>query len=192
MLDDYCHEMRSREQAESPQRVVAFAKPLAADDAAFRAWYDTSLPRVYSYLFTRCGRNTDLAEELTQETFVEAVRSRPTATAEQSLNWLIGIARHRLLDHFRSVERRERRFVRLVASRRPQSVWMDDPDPLGHIQDALGRLPAAQRAAVVLCYVDGLAVRDAAALLHRTDSSVESLLGRARASLRDSLSEEPR
>ena len=170
----------------------ALAKPVAADAAEFRAWYDASLPRVYSYLFTRCGHNRDLAEELTQETFVEAIRSRPAATAEQPVSWLIGIARHRLLDHFRTMERRERRFVRLVATRQPQSLRVDDADPLGRLSDALARLPAPQRAAVVLCYIDGLSVRESAALLGRTDSSVESLLGRARATLRGSLSEETR
>jgi RNA polymerase sigma-70 factor (ECF subfamily) len=184
--------MESPGHIQSPKSAGALAKPVATDEAAFRAWYDASLPRVYSYLFTRCGRNTDLAEELTQETFVEAVRSLPRGIAEQPVTWLIGIARHRLLDHFRAMERRERRFLRLVATSRPQSLWMDDADPLGRVAEALARLPAPQRAAVVLCYVDGLPVREAAVLLQRTDSSVESLLGRARTALRVSLSEEPR
>ena len=46
------------------------------DEAAFRTWYDRSLPTVYRYLFHRCGRNPELAEELTQQAFVEAVRGR--------------------------------------------------------------------------------------------------------------------
>ena len=47
-----------------------------ADDAAFRRWYDRAMPRVFGYLYQRCGRDRDLAEELTQQAFVEAVRSR--------------------------------------------------------------------------------------------------------------------
>ena len=42
-----------------------------ADELAFRAWYEQSLPRVYAYLFHRCGRDPELAEELTQQAFVE-------------------------------------------------------------------------------------------------------------------------
>ena len=35
------------------------------DELAFRAWYEQSLPRVYAYLLHRCGRDPELAEELT-------------------------------------------------------------------------------------------------------------------------------
>jgi DNA-directed RNA polymerase specialized sigma24 family protein len=48
---------------------------LVADPVQFRAWYDEALPRVYRYLLTRCGEQ-ELAEEVTQEAFVEAIRSR--------------------------------------------------------------------------------------------------------------------
>src|SRR5688572_24515511 len=46
-----------------------------ADEGAFRAWYDRSMPRVYTYLFHRCGRDRQLAEELTQQTFTDALRT---------------------------------------------------------------------------------------------------------------------
>jgi RNA polymerase sigma factor (sigma-70 family) len=54
---------------------------------------------------------------------------------------------------------------------------------------ALGALPALQRAAVVLCYVDGLSVREAAAVLQRSESATGSLLSRARERLRQVLGE---
>jgi len=49
---------------------------IVTDQAAFRAWYEQALPRVYRYLFSRCGHDRELAEELTEQTFVEAVRRR--------------------------------------------------------------------------------------------------------------------
>ena len=72
-----------------------------ADDRAFRAWYDAALPHVYAYLFHRCGRDPELAQELTQQTFVDAIRSRSIAPDGAGVAWLIGIARHKLADHFR-------------------------------------------------------------------------------------------
>src|SRR5215212_3850632 len=77
-----------------------------ADEAGFRSWYDAMLPRVYGYVLARCGRNTHLAEELTQEPFFQAVRSRRSFQGGASAPWLIGIARHRLVDHWRREERR--------------------------------------------------------------------------------------
>jgi hypothetical protein len=35
-----------------------------ADELAFRAWYERSLPRVYAYLFHRCGRDPELLEDV--------------------------------------------------------------------------------------------------------------------------------
>ncbi len=157
---------------------------LFADDAAFRTWYDAALPRVFRYLYHRCGRNTEVAEELTQQAFVEAVKSRRGFAGDDSTAWLIGIARHRLIDHFRHLERRERGLVRFFAFQQPQVVWLGEADGDDRLAAALAQLPAAQRAAVVLRYLDDLPVREVARLMSRTEKSVESLLSRGRESLR--------
>lgn len=161
-----------------------------ADEAAFRDWYDDALPRVYRYLFHRCGRNSDIAEELTQQTFVEAIRSQSHFTEGDSVSWLIGIARHRLIDHFRGLERREKGFLRLLVRELPQVTWLGSVDTDDALAAALARLPAAQRAAVVLRYSDDLSVREVARLLGRSEGAVESLLSRGRDALRRSLGED--
>src|SRR6266545_2749025 len=66
--------------------------------------YDVALPEVYGYLLSRCGQRS-LAEDLTAETFlaaVEAVRRRPPR--ELTTAWLVGVARHKLVDHWRRAE----------------------------------------------------------------------------------------
>jgi DNA-directed RNA polymerase specialized sigma24 family protein len=72
------------------------------DPEAFGAFYDHAVPRIYGYFYHRCGGASGIAEELTQETFVTAVTAiragRPIAAP---LPWLVGIARHKLLDHYR-------------------------------------------------------------------------------------------
>ena len=85
-----------------------------ADDAGFEAWYRRSLPRVYSYLVSRSGGDVALAEDLTQQTFIAAIdqRSRYDGRSD-TITWLCGIARHKLADHFRAIERDERRQMRM-------------------------------------------------------------------------------
>ncbi len=70
--------------------------------------YDTALPQVYGYLLPRCGSRA-LAEDLTAESFLAAVAAvrKPDAQAP-SIPWLIGVARHKLVDHWRRQEREER------------------------------------------------------------------------------------
>jgi len=159
------------------------------DEASFRSWYEKAMPKVYGYLFNRCGRNQSLAEELTQQTFVEAVRSKRLVERDDDVPWLIGVARNQLLHHLRGIERRERGFLRLVTPSPPRTAWVTDADPEGRLASALERLPAAQRAAVTLRYVDDLPVREVARLMGRSEASVESLLSRGRAAMRERLSE---
>ena len=157
------------------------------DEVAFRAWYDDALPKVFGYLYTRCGRDRELAEELTQQTFVDVVGAR-AHDVDDPTAWLMGVARHRLADHFRRLERRERGFLRLLSSSGAAGVtWVGTSDPDDALIDALRRLPAGQRAAIILRYVDDLPVREVARLLGRSDGAVESLLSRGREALRHAL-----
>lgn len=156
-----------------------------ADEAAFRAWYDEALPSVYRYLYHRSGRDRDLAEELAQQTFVEAVRSHRHFTGGEPVAWLVGIARHRLVDHFRTQERRERGLRRFMVER-PKVGWIGEPALDDELAAALANLPTAQRAAIILRYLDDLPVREVARLLGRSEGAVESLLSRGRDALRRS------
>ena len=76
----------------------------------------TSRPTVYSFVLYRCGGVGSVAQEVTQEAFVEAVRHRDRFDGRSSpLTWVCGIARHKLADHFRRLARDKDRAVDLVA-----------------------------------------------------------------------------
>jgi len=171
-------------------RVAELARTFSDGDA-FRRWYDDAVVRVYRYLYPRCGGDRGLAEEITQQTFMRAVERRSTYEGRASvITWLLTIARNILADHFRRAEKDERRHLRLVVreidmvASAPAAV--DDHEA---IMSALRALPASQRAAIVLCYLDGLSVREAAEVLQRSESATESLLTRGRARLRELLPE---
>ena len=75
--------------------------------------YDDALPHVYGYLLARCG-DAGLAEDLTAESFLAAVHAvRKPGAPDPSIPWLIGVARHKLADHWRRAER-EQRGLRLL------------------------------------------------------------------------------
>ena len=157
-----------------------------SDPAAFRRWYDDAVERVYRYLHGRCGGDTDLAEELTQQTFVQAIRSWQTFDGRSnSVTWLCSIARNKLVDHYRQIDRLQRRHLRLVV--REIAV---DGDARERIDDreavlsALNDLPALYRAALVLRYVDELSIRDVATAIGRSEDATESLIRRAKDAFR--------
>ena len=73
--------------------------------------------------------------------------------------------------------------VNLAAQGHPaSSVTGMEPDDA--LSGALAALPAMQRAAIVLRYLDDLPVRDVARLLGKSEKAVESLLSRGRETLR--------
>jgi RNA polymerase sigma-70 factor, ECF subfamily len=141
------------------------------------------LPQVYGYLLPRCGSVTD-AEDLTAETFVAAVAAlkRPDPPS-MSVAWLIAVARHKLVDHWRRAER-ERRGLESVGPEQSDDDPWEELFDAGAAYSALARLPAPQRVALVLRYLDGLTVTEVAAHLDRTVRGTETLLVRARAALR--------
>src|SRR5436190_3488701 len=157
-----------------------------ASDGAFEMWYRRTLPRVYSYLLSRCGGDPTLAEELAQQTFIAAIdrRSRFDGRSD-AVTWLTGIARHKLADHFRSLEREERRRMQMEV----RQIDLPTEPGIGYedrtlIAETLRALPAAQRAVLVFVVLDDLPVAEAARLLGRSRGATESLLFRARESFR--------
>jgi RNA polymerase sigma-70 factor, ECF subfamily len=146
--------------------------------------YDDAVPHVYGYLLARCG-DTGLAEDLTAESFLAAVHTvRKPDAPEPSIPWLIGVARHKLADHWRRVER-EQRGLRLLdgEAARVEDPWETVVDQI-RAREVLGRLGAHHRAALTLRYLDGLPVPEVARHLDRTLHATEALLVRARAAFR--------
>lgn len=163
-------------------------RAVLADEVAFRRWYERHLPPVYSYLMSRCLGDEDLAEDLVQETFVAAIQGRSRFDGRSDpVTWLCGIARHKLADHFRTMERDERR-RRRVAVKEIELDWerttWERHEERFLIADALRRLPPAQRAVLTFVALDDLPVADAARLIGRSFAATQSLLARARQGFR--------
>lgn len=163
----------------------AFASVFATE-RTFDAWYERAMPRIYGYIFARCGRDRDLAEELTQQTFIEAVRGHDRFDGQADpITWVCGIARHKLADHFRRLEAEERRRLHLYQTLEPTSTAAEaDVAEREAIAAALATLPAMQRAVLVFAALDGLSCRQIGELVGRSEGAVESFLHRARVSFR--------
>ena len=169
--------------ARAPSENAFDLAAVISDDYAFRNWYDMTVPRVYAYLYSRTGSAT-VAEELTQEVFVEVVRNPRTFDGRgDPLPWVIGVARHRLSRHFRRTKLDDRRASSLV--REIEIAGEDDRswrqmEQGGHVASAIGALAPDQRAALMLRFVDGLSIKEVAKTIGRSEDATESLVRRAR------------
>jgi RNA polymerase sigma-70 factor (ECF subfamily) len=100
--------------------------------------------------------------------------------------WVYGIARHKLVDHYRRQEREERSLALAYEAEEPEEelVVTDDPEAQERAIAALAAVAASQRSALVLCYVDGLTMAETAQALGKSVEAVESLLARGRQSFK--------
>jgi RNA polymerase sigma-70 factor, ECF subfamily len=156
--------------------------------------YDETLPRVYGFFLHRVGGNVGTAEDLTQETYLAAVRElRRGTSGDDPIRWLFGIARHKLLDHYRR-QGRDRGLVVPWYEGIEDDISIPSFD-LGldgdraRVVDALGALPVSQQAVMSLRYLDGWAVPEIAQALGKSVHAVESLLARGRVNFKRALTE---
>ncbi len=161
--------------------------PRLEDPGGFRVFYRSALPRVYGYFMNRCGKDRVVAQDLTQETFmaaVQALKKNPGVTDPTA--WILGIARHKLVDHYRSREREERKLEAVASSLDVEELvdWAGDDESHERAVEALKDVAGPQRAALVLRYLDGLPVPQVAAQLGKSVHATESLLMRGKQAFR--------
>jgi RNA polymerase sigma-70 factor (ECF subfamily) len=157
----------------------------AADQRAeLLALYDRALPQVYGYLLPRAGV-TAVAEDLTAETFLAAVTAVQKGTVpDLTVAWLVAVARHKLVDHWRRQGREERRLHALEGGVQPWDDPWDTELDVSRARSVLATLGSHHRAALTLRYLDGLSVPEVAEQLDRTVHATEALLVRARVAFR--------
>ncbi len=157
------------EPTEAPQRLLEL--------------YDDALPIVYGYFVRRCGDQAT-AEDLTSETFLAAMdAARRSAPPPLAVPWLLGVARHKLADHYRRRSTRSAVPVADVPEPEAADEWDMELDRMV-AESVLGQLSEAHRIVLVLRYMDDCAVPECAKLLGRSVHATEALLVRARRAFR--------
>jgi RNA polymerase sigma-70 factor (ECF subfamily) len=147
--------------------------------------YDVALPHVYGYLLARCGQR-HVAEDLTAETFLAAVDAvRRDAVPDLTTAWLIGVARHKLADHWRRLAREDVKINVVRGGLQAESIdpWNSELDRV-LAEQTLAVLSPLHRLVLTLRYVDDLSVGATAEMIGRSVHGTEALLTRAKASFR--------
>jgi RNA polymerase sigma-70 factor (ECF subfamily) len=154
------------------------------DADAFAEIYDCYVTVVYRYLLHRVGSHT-LAEDLTSETFLRALRQLGTFTWQgRDLGaWLVTIARNLAFDHFKSARfRLEVTTGDLLDADRADDGIEDavlsrlDSEKL---IAAVRRLSSEQQECIALRFLQDLSVSETALVMGRSEGAVKQLQLRA-------------
>jgi len=125
-------------------------------------------------------RNTERAEEVTQDIFLKLWRALPAYNGRAApATWLYAIARNTCLSAVRSSA--HRRTLPLTVSETPQQP--ESVSTHAEIMQLVDRLPEAQRQVITLYYLEDRDVTEVARMLDLSEGTVKSHLHRARRAL---------
>jgi RNA polymerase sigma factor (sigma-70 family) len=162
---------------------VAPEFPVLARDEAFESLYRRYVKDVYHYALALLHNPAD-AEDVTQTAFMNAYRAyRRGDHIEKPHNWLIKITHNVARTRYARTARRVKE-VPLEDHVEQLAVPEEERPNVEGVLRALGRLPFNQRAALVMRELEGRSYSEIAETLNVTVAAVETLIFRARRSLR--------
>jgi RNA polymerase sigma-70 factor (ECF subfamily) len=160
------------------------------DPAAERQLYETHVSQTYRLAYRLTG-DEDLAKDLTQETFIRAFDKLDQFRGEAAFGtWLRSIATSVIYNGMRKVKRfRQREFdldeVKAVGAGERNA----DPDVREKLWRAIDDLPAKYRMVFVMHDVEGYTHEEISSAVGSQVGTSKAQLSRARAKLREALSE---
>jgi RNA polymerase sigma-70 factor (ECF subfamily) len=173
---------------------LAMSRYAEGDDAAFSEVFTGLAPRVQAFLCRLCG-SSDLAYDLTQETFLRVHRARGSfAPGHAVIPWAYAIARNCFVSHARSSKVKAARnsldiadhevATGLEASAEATVLARESAEI---VKRTLAGMSVVNREAFILLRFEGLSVAAAAQILGATEGAVKLRAFRAYEALRAAL-----
>ncbi len=148
--------------------------------------YRDTVHQLYRFVSRRSGGSRELAEDITQETYLRAVREwRNGRRPDVPLAWLQTVARNLLLNHYR------RKTPELVEAARIEALFEDGPrdgaDAAALVYWGLARISRRRGELLEAFYLEGKTTATIAQDFGISERAVEGRLRRARQALRTRL-----
>ena len=156
------------------------------DDRAITELYWRFIPQLRRFFKGRITNRKD-AEEVVHDTFLSVLDALPSFDGRSKLStWIIGVAKHELVDYYR-----RKRIKKILFSRFPflerlvdqalgPQLALEEKQLKQRIVKTLKNLSEGYAVVLRLRYIDGLSVTEIAERLEISYKAVESKLSRAR------------
>lgn len=158
-------------------------------DTQIEQIYDATITDLYRYVSRRCGGRRELAEDVTQEAWLRAIKDwNQKGIPPNPIGWLTTVARNLLLNHFR---RREGVSIDDVSPAEIMKALESSADDSAEVASivchALTRMPDAEARLLETFHFDRWKMSQLAEAYGTTEKAIEGRLRRARERLRREL-----
>ena len=154
-------------------------------DTAFTELYRSHLRDVYSYAYYRCRNHHD-AEDLTEQTFLQAYRHFDRAQREAHGRplrpWLIRIAHNLAANYYRDRSRRPQTNLEdagVLQATHETADLVEGREDLQRVLAGVARLPDERREALIMRFALGMDNKEIAQAMGKTEGATKVLLHRA-------------
>lgn len=159
---------------------------LKGDEEAFIQLYRHYLAPLYRFVYTKVN-DTEDAEDLTSETFLQALKDLPKFSFRSSFkNWLFGIAKNLLKGYYRQKYQKPLELDENIATDFQKEKEYDTSDQIpadqkmeSELQGILQRLPQHYRDVLSLRFLKGYSVAETALALGVSEENAKVLQHRA-------------
>lgn len=154
------------------------------DRNEFAFLYEKYVDKIFNYFWYRVGHDRDVAEDLTQETFVRAYKHLHKFQVRQTsyVSYLLTIAHNLLVNYYRAPKPIS---IEATGVDVPEEIWSDieTKDHLRAMWRAIQQLTVNERDILYLKYQKGYQISEIAEIVGKSENAVKLTLSRARKKL---------
>jgi RNA polymerase sigma-70 factor (ECF subfamily) len=155
----------------------------------FISVYHTYIDEIYQYVYLRTGLNQALAEDITQEIFVNIYKGMSGFKGLCSeRTWVFKITKNKLNDFYR---RQYSQKIELIEINSQFAEQLNDPSQniqeamiktfeREKVRDCLNGLLEQYKMVLILKYIDEKSIKDIALIVGKSPKAIESILQRAK------------
>ncbi len=163
---------------------------VAGDQIAYQAVVKRFLTSISHYAYRMLGNRKD-TEDIAQETFLRVWLNARTWQSDQAKlsTWIHRIAHNLCVDYLRKHSRMtiQNDFEDTESVINNPDFESIDSDKKALLVSAINKLPENQRSALALCHYQNFSNKEAAAIMGLSVKALESLISRAKRSLKNSV-----
>ncbi len=162
---------------------------MATKQESFVSYYNQFKDKIYAYFLYRVGFDIKLAEDLTSEAFLKALKKFDDFDSEKPFQpWIFAISHNHLVNHYKSAKR-EIPLDEIAGFVKCAGVKFEAKFELERVMGIINQMEEGDREILLLRFAQGLNNMEIAEILDKEEGAVRTQISRSLVKLREVLNQ---